>query len=452
MDSEDRAERIRAAAEVYVYGYPLVYSLTETAGFAEGQSSLPVGAPWNEFGYARELLGPETTFVSPNNDTLYVIAALDLRSGPLVLHVPDTADRYYVLQFVDAWTNNFAYIGRRATGTAERQFLLVAPDDATPASEDMEVVRAPTSVATIVGRVQIDGVDDAQRVHALQDQFTLKPLSADSPQRTPAGLPKPNPRVKADLRWWETFRVELAAFPPPAADAPTLTIAQTLGLTAAESRYVDPGPELADVLIAGAQAGQQRIEELAKGGPPPPSGWMSAMHFFDYNADHFGVGTINAPEWRIEDRNQAHATRAAAARAGLYGNHGYEANYEFVYVDADGEQLNGCHRYELRLDSMPPVDAFWSLTMYNVPKFLLVSNPINRYSIGDRTPGLQISADGSLMIYLQHDSPGPDKESNWLPTPAGDFRPIMRMYQPKAAILTGDYELPAITRVSAPAP
>jgi hypothetical protein len=101
---------------------------------------------------------------------------------------------------------------------------------------------------------------------------------------------------------------------------------------------------------------------------------------------------------------------------------------------------------------MPPVDAFWSLTMYNVPKFLLVSNPINRYSIGDRTPGLQISADGSLTIYLEHDSPGPDQESNWLPTPAGDFRPIMRMYQPKAAILTADYELPAITRLSGPAP
>jgi hypothetical protein len=111
VDSDDLVERVEAAAEVFVYGYPLVYSLRETAGFAEGHSSLPVSAPWNEFGYARELLGPETTFVSPNNDTLYVVAALDLRPGPLVLHVPDTADRYYVLQFVDAWTNNFAYIG-----------------------------------------------------------------------------------------------------------------------------------------------------------------------------------------------------------------------------------------------------------------------------------------------------------------------------------------------------
>jgi hypothetical protein len=248
MGAGDSEERVKAAAETYVYGYPLVYSLRETAGFAEGHSSLPVSSPWNEFGYARELLGPETTFVSPNNDTLYVIAAIDLRPGPLVLHVPD-------------------------------------------------------------------------------------------------------------------------------------------------------------------------------------------------------IRTIDAPEWRIDDRTRAYATRAAAARAGLYGNHGYEADYEIVYVDADGEQLNGSHRYELRLDSMPPVDAFWSLTMYNVPKFLLVSNPINRYSIGDRTPGLQVAEDRALTIHLQRESPGPDKDANWLPTPAGDFRPIMRMYQPKPEVLAADHELPAITRV-----
>jgi len=445
VDSKDRVERVKTAAEVFVYGYPLVYSLRETAGFATGHSSLPVSAPWNEFGYARELLGPETTFVSPNNDTLYVLAALDLRPGPLVLHVPDTADRYYVLQFVDAWTNNFAYIGRRATGTAEREFLLVGPDDNTEAPDGMEVVRAPSGVVTTVGRVQINGAADAPAVHALQDQFTLTPLSAAS--GPPAGVDQPDPRVGEDLRWWETLRVELAAFPPPAADAPMVAIAETLGLTASDSPYIDPDPELAEVLVAGERAGREQIEALAKGGPPPPRGWVSGMHMFDYNADHFGLGTIDAPEWRIDDRRRAYATRAGAARGGLYGNHGYEADYEIVYVDADSEQLNGSHRYEFRLDAMPPVDAFWSLTMYNVPKFLLVPNPIDRYSIGDRTPGLQLDDDGSLTIYLQQDSPGPGKESNWLPTPAGDFRPIMRMYQPRPEILSGDYALPAIRKV-----
>ncbi len=239
----------------------------------------------------------------------------------------------------------------------------------------------------------------------------------------------------------------LAEFPPPAADAEYLALAETLGLTAAESPYLDPDAELAEALIAGQAAGQAQIETLAKGSGPPTNGWTSAMHTFDYNLDHLGHGTIDAPEWRIGDRRRAYATRAAAARAGLYGNHGYEANYEFAYVDAGGDPLNGSHRYELRLEVTPPVDAFWSLTMYDVPRFLLVENPIDRYSIGDRTPGLQVAEDGSLTIYLQHDSPGPDKEANWLPSPPGDFRPIMRMYQPRPDVLSGDYRLPAIIRV-----
>jgi len=295
----------------------------------------------------------------------------------------------------------------------------------------------------VVGRVQVNGAADAAAVHALEDQFTLTRLS----EGPAAGVPGPDPRVGEELRWWETFRVELAAFPPPAADAPFLAIAETLGLTASESPYVDPDPELAEVLIAGATAGQETIEALVKEAAPPVNGWTPAMHLFDYNIDYFGVGTIDAPEWRIGDRTRAYATRAAVARGGLWGNHGYEANYEIVYVDGDGEQLNGAYRYELRLDSMPPVDAFWSLTMYNVPKFLLVANSIDRYSIGDRTPGLEIAADGSVTIYLQHESPGPDKESNWLPAPAGDFRPIMRMYQPKPQVLDRDYVLPVIRKV-----
>ncbi len=438
-------QRVEAATQMYVYGYPLVYCLKEVGGFAEGHSSLPLSSPWNRFGSARELLGPETTFVSPNNDTLYVLAALDLRSGPQVLHVPDTADRYYVLQFVDAWTNNFAYIGRRATGTSERRFLLAGPNDSTAAPEGMEVVRAPTDVAMIVGRVQVNGAADAPAVHAIEDQFTLTPLNEGPAEGAP--IPEPDPAVPEALEWWDRFRVELAAFPPPAADAPLLAIAETLGLTASESPYVDADPELAEALVAGAKAGQEMIETLAKGGTPAASGWASALHSFDYNTDSFGVGTIDAPEWRIDDRATAYATRAAAARGGLFGNHGYEANYEMVWVDADGEQLNGSRRYELRLEATPPVEAFWSLTMYSVPKFVLVANPIDRYSIGDRTPGLQFAEDGSLTIYLQRESPGADKESNWLPTPEGDFRPIMRMYQPEPEVLAGDYALPAIQRV-----
>lgn len=444
------AEQIKDAAKAYIYGYPLVYDLREVVESVEGGGSLPIQAPYNAFAYARRLLGPETKFVSPNNDTLYLIAQCDVRQGPIALQVPDTQDRYYVLQFVDAWTNNFAYIGRRATGTAEAEFLLADRDYQGEVPDGMTVLRAPTGVFTIVGRVQVDGEDDLPAVHALQDQFTLTPLSAGTGGAAPeqvAGVPEPDARVPEDLRWWEQFRVALAAFPPPAGDASFVALAERFGVTAAQSPYVDPDPGFTELLVAGQQAGQAKIEELAGSGGDAVGGWNSAVHMFDYNLDRLGLGTIDAPEWKIDDRAKAYVTRAVAARAGLWGNHGYEADYAFAWVDDNGQPLDGSNRYELRLASPPPVDAFWSLTMYDVPDFYLVANPIDRYSIGDRTPGLQTGDDGSVTISMQKDSPGPDKESNWLPTPQGRFRPILRMYQPQKTILDGTYVLPAIRKV-----
>jgi hypothetical protein len=141
-------------------------------------------------------------------------------------------------------------------------------------------------------------------------------------------------------------------------------------------------------------------------------------------------------------------TRAVAARGGLWGNHGYEAAYAACPVDINGEPLTGGARYTLHFDEVPPVEAFWSITMYDTPNYYLVENPIDRYSIGDRTPGLQYNADGSLDICVQADDPGDDKRSNWLPCPAGTFRPLMRMYQPKADILDGRYILPPFTPAS----
>ncbi|HRW39423.1 MAG TPA: DUF1214 domain-containing protein, partial [Aquihabitans sp.] len=219
-----------------------------------------------------------------------------------------------------------------------------------------------------------------------------------------------------------------------------------LGLTGDPSPYVDAGAELTELLVAGLDAGRAMVERvIADAGRS--GGWSSAMHYFDYNLDHFEVGTIDAPEWRCADRSTAAMTRAVAARAGLWGNHGYEAFYAVVYADADGELLDSAHDYELRLAPPPPVDAFWSLTMYDDRDYYLVENPIDRYSIGDRTPGLVVGDDGSITLYLQRTSPGPDREANWLPTPAaGGFRPMLRAYEPGAAIRDGSYRLPDIVR------
>jgi hypothetical protein len=450
--NSDVADQVKRAAVAFLYGYPLVYSMHEIAKFPAGPNlAQPEALPYNTFGYARALLDPNAQFVSPNNDTLYLVAMCDVRNGPLVLHVPDTHDRYYVLQFVDAWTNNFAYIGRRATGTAEGHYLLAPHDYAGPAPDGMTVVRAPSGVFAIVGRIAVNGKADLPTAHALQDQFTLTPLSVFKGGAAPqpaAGVPVADPRVGEELKWWEAFRVALAAFPPPVADAPFLAICGELGLTDTTSPYVNPDPALAQLLIAGEQAAEAKLEELIKSAAKPVNGWQSTLRIFDYNNDYFEIGTMDDPAWTIPDRKVAYITRAVAARAGLWGNHGYEANYQIVYVDGDNQPLSSEHRYELRLPAPPPVDAFWSLTMYDADKFYLVANPINRYSIGDRTPGLKYGADGSLTIYLQKDSPGADEESNWLPTPqAGPFRPILRLYQPQQPILNETYLLPAIQRV-----
>ena len=449
-ESVEGVERVQLATQVYVYGYPLVYNLREIDGFANNIASLPFSAPYNQFGYARELLGPETEFVSPNNDTLYLLAACDVRQGPLVLHVPDTGGRYYVLQFVDAWTNNFAYIGRRATGTSEGEFLLAADGWAGEPPAGMRLVSAPTGIFMIVGRVQVDGEAEVAAVHALQDRFTLTPLAVRQGEPAPAipGAPRSDPRALEELQWWERLRVALISFPPPEADVRFVECAASLGATALESPYLSPDSALVEALVAGAAAGQRMIEELMQGaGQHAINGWNSAMHGFDYNLDHLGSGTLDRPEWTIHDRAEAYATRAAAARGGLWGNHGYEATYAMAWTDADGTPLDGAHnRYELRLAPPPPVDAFWSLTMYDASEFYLVANAIDRYSIGDRTAGLLSDDDGSVTIYIQRDPPDEHKRSNWLPTPDGRFRPLMRMYQPRAQILNGEYVLPAITK------
>ncbi|MBK8048034.1 MAG: DUF1254 domain-containing protein [Anaerolineales bacterium] len=449
--SVDFTEKVKLAAEVFIYGYPLVYNLHEIAAFVAGSPRFPMKAEYNRFGHARELAGPGMKFVSPNNDTLYSIAMCDVRNGPVVLHTPDTGSRYYVLQFVDAWTNNFAYIGSRGTGTAEASYLLVGHDYQGEAPKGMRVVRAPSSIFAIIGRISVDGVADLPAVHALQDRFTLTPLSVYTGGAAPkpaSGVPQPDSRVKPELAWWEEFRVALAAFPPPAADAPFVAACATFGLTAPDSPYIQPDADLETILVAGEKAAEQQIEQLIQHMAKPVNGWQNALHGFDYNLDHFEIGAIDAPEWKIADRKIAYVTRALIARAGLWGNHGYEANYQMIYVDADNQPLSSEYRYELHLSELPPVDAFWSLTMYDAHEFYLVDNVINRYSIGDRTPGIQYDADGSLTIYLQKDSPGADKESNWLPAPqSGAFRPLMRMYQPKQVILDGSYVLPAIVRV-----
>jgi hypothetical protein len=187
---------------------------------------------------------------------------------------------------------------------------------------------------------------------------------------------------------------------------------------------------------------------LLHGPGPRQNGWSLSYHAFDYNLDHFEVGALNDDEWKLPDGPGRYLMRALAARGGLWGNHGYEAAYAMVYTDGEGNALDGSRRYELHFPTPPPCDAFWSVTMYDTPDFYLVANPIDRYSIGDRAPGLRSGPDGSLTITMQHDEPDePERRANWLPTPSGAFRPLLRMYEPHQAVFNGGYELPPVTPI-----
>lgn len=392
-------------------------------------------ATWNTFSHARTLADPDDTFVTINNDTVYSLAQLDMGVGPILLTVPETAGRYYVLQFVSAWTDNFAYIGHRATGSDAGRFLLVPADWAGQTPDEVTVVRVPTRIASIVGRWAVDGDDDLPAVHALQDATILTPLDADA---VPRGLPGPAAGATEAAVFWAKYSTWSREFPPAPRDADLhrATLAQLADDDAdAEAGYVAGRAALDGILASG-------------GGNELVNGWNLACHSFDYNLDYFEVGSLDDPAFTITEPRRRIVQRAAAALGGLWGNQAFEAAYIATYIDDRGEELTGARTYTLHLQPTPPVGAFWSLTMYDVPDYFLVANPADRYSIGDRTPGLQYEPDGSLIITMSHRAPHDSRgRANWLPTPVGAFRPVLRMYEPAQAVLDQSYTVPAIVRI-----
>lgn len=434
---------VELAAKAYIFGRPLVDDLEQVIRVTTTGIGTMGPAAYNTFGHARTLAGPDDRFVTINNDTVYSMASVDLSVGPVRLSVPATDGRYYVLQFVAPWTENFAYVGSRATGTGAGEFLLVPPEW-TGAAEGLEVIRFPTRVASIVGRFACSGVDDLPEVHRLQDALSLTQLNPTL--APPSGVPAPAVPESPALAFFEKFRVWSQAFPPAPRDAELLASFAALGLTGTTPVAELPS-EARKALEAGFAAGQAALEQSLHGSAGPAEGWQSTLHVFDYNLDYFEVGTIDSPEWKLDPKVRI-GQRAAAAAAGLWGNHGYEAAYLITYVDESGEQLTGSRRYRLRLSPTPPVGAFWSLTMYDVPDFFLVANPIGRYSIGDRTPGIVFDDDGGITITISAEEPSdPVERANWLPAPSGDFRPVLRMYAPASPILDGAYRFSPIERI-----
>lgn len=440
------------AAEAYIYGCPLVVDLDEVDHFSRAGRGPVAAAPLNEFSHADRPAGPDDSLPGPglpgaDNDTIHSVAQLDLSGGALLLTVPDTAGRYYVLQFIDAWTNNFAYVGRRATGTGEASFLLTPPgwDEGVPPGATQ--IAVPTEMATIVGRWACTGPDDVETVRALQEDTLLEPYWTATGE--PRGLPTHTyvPDSEPELLFFEKLRARMAAFPPAPADLTYQQRFAPLGLLDMTSPYAQPAPELAEALRAGYAAGRREAEETsAERADQRQNGWNLSYHAFDYNADHFEVGTHKGPQWVYTDRELGRRIRAASAHTELWGSHAYEVANATTSTDADGQPLEGGQSYTLRFENPPPVDAFWSLTVYDEDG-RLPANPIDRHSLGDATGTLTHDDDGSLTLHLQPQGPTDEKTTtNWLPTPAGRFHATLRMYTPRAALFDGTYELPWVVR------
>ena len=435
------AQIAEIGVNAYVYLYPLVtMDLTrkQMTNVAAGQ--IPGRGPMGSFTHIREF--PAADFkvvVRPNFDTLYSSAWLDLRDGPVVMSAPADADgRYYELPVYDMWSDAFAVPGQRTSGTEAGSWALVPPGWSGELPEGVERVDTPTPFVWIIGRTQTNGPADYEHVHAFQDQLRLTPL-ATWPDASESPLePEIDPTVDmttAPLDLVNAMSAEeyfdyglslMTVNPPHLTDSPLLMQMRRLGLVAG-ARYEQLPSQVTVNLDGAPRAAQATMKEAFPRIARVVNGWLM-------NIDTMGV------------YGNFYIKRAIVTMIGLGANAAEDAVYPVLQVDADGRPLDGAHDYVLHFDQqeLPPVDAFWSVTMYDSQGFQ-AANVLDRFAIGDRD-ALVYNADGSLDLYLQHESPGQDKESNWLPAPRGPLGVTMRLYAPQASVLHGTWNPPAVRR------
>jgi hypothetical protein len=418
--------------QAYLYAFPWAYM--PEARWARTE---PVNRQANRFAHARTLVDASwTNGGAPNNDALYSRAVIYLQDDPIILSVPEIRDRYYTMEIADFMGDNFAYVGVRTTGTQAGNYAIVGPgwQGALPAGVK-PLPASPTPWAWILGRTLVKDANDLQAVWAIQDQYKLTPLSQW--KRPDVKLPegpeiwKPLDPKDDPLAEWKTINRAMVEVPPPARDASLLQWYARIGIgPKLDVEALDPSTKRG--LARAAVDGHKLIAEAFAGGylGKQVNGW------------HYPPPSIGRPtatgDWLF---------RAMQALAGFLANDPEEAIYLSAKTDGEGKPLSGANRYVIRFekDGLPPVKAFWSVTMYNM-KYNLVANPINRYSLGDRS-GMKTDKDGSLTIYVQKDSPGADKEANWLPAPEGEFFFFLRTYLPGEALVNQTWQPPSLTRV-----
>jgi hypothetical protein len=441
------------AEEGYIYGLPLVMNYAAMYDMAVNRDSAQFKAPFNEIASeARVFTHEDTAVIVPNSDTPYSMLFMDLRAEPLVLSVPAVDEgRYYSVQLVDANTFNYGYIGTRATGNDAGDYLVVGPGwkGEKPAGV-RQVFRSSTQLSLAIYRTQLLRPDDMAQVKKVQSGYKLKPLSAYLQQPAPQPAPAVAfPKIDKDLvrtNFFGYLDFVLQFAPPGPEETAVRAKLARIGVGPGKSRGLgDLSPEHRAAVGQGMKEGARKVEEAAGGIGRDVNGWKIGSAFGDrafYDGD-----------W---------LRRAAAAKAGLYGNDAAEAVYPMTRNDSDGQPLDGSqHAYTLTFPAgqLPPARAFWSLTMYDGRTQLLVRNPIDRYLINaSMLPSLAKGADGAVTLYIQKDSPGKDKEANWLPAPNGSIYLVMRLYWPRTeppSILPpgeGTWQPPAVRRIPAGPP
>src|SRR6266550_6444512 len=414
------------AEEGFIYGLPIVMNYAVMYEYSVDKNSGQYKAPFNQINNeARIFTYKDTAVITPNSDTPYSILWLDLRAEPIVLSVPAVEkERYYSVMLCDGNTFNYGYIGSRATGSEAGDYMVVGPDwkgETPPGIKKM--FRSSTQFSAVAYRTQLFNPEDMPNVVKIQAGYKVQPLSQYLKQPAPPAAPAVNfPKINKEMvktGFFDYLAFALQFAPAEPQEKEIRGKLARLGIEAGKKfAFKDLSPKQQAQVVAGMKEGEAKIVQYLESGQKNINGWKVGSLFGDsafYNGDCL--------------------KRAAAAKAGIYGNDAAEAMYPMTKTLANGEPLDGSkHNYTLTFAAgqFPPVNAFWSVTMYDGKTQLLIKNPINRYLINSpMLPQMKKNEDGSLTLYIQKDSPGKDKEANWLPAPNDTIYLVMRLYWPK---------------------
>jgi hypothetical protein len=440
--TEEEAHAI--GVDAYLYFYPII-TMDVTRKQLTNQEPKPggIGGPMNRFANVGAFPTADLhVVVRPNFDTLYSSGWLDLTKEPMVVSAPDTGGRYYLLPMLDMWTDVFASPGWRTTGTEAANFLVTPPGWSGAVPDGFTEIKAPTPYVWIIGRTKTDGPADYDAVHKIQAGYKITPLSQWGKEPVPPEVKidpsidmKTPPKVQVDTMKAGPFFAYAAELlklhPPHITDQPIIARLKRVGFEAGKSFDLDKADPAVKKALEGVPEAAQKLmawkmPTLAR----VANGWSM-------NTDTMGV------------YGNYYLKRALVAQLGLGANLPEDAIYPLNLADDTGKPLDGASNYTIHFDKgdIPPVEAFWSITLYDSDGFQ-VANSLNRFAVSSWMP-FHTNPDGSLDLYFQNESPGADKEANWLPAPKGPFNLTMRLYAPKSAALTGKWNPPPVTKVQA---